>query len=55
MIVSSFITGGLVFALFGATSEGGAAAFGIFYGFFSGGSEYNIINCTSTSSSLIFL
>ncbi|XP_006456029.1 hypothetical protein AGABI2DRAFT_77443 [Agaricus bisporus var. bisporus H97] len=40
LIVSSFVTGGLVFALFGATNEGGAAAFGIFYGFFSGGSEF---------------
>ncbi|KAF9451600.1 MFS general substrate transporter [Macrolepiota fuliginosa MF-IS2] len=37
IIVLSFITGALVFVMFGATTIGGIAAFGIFYGFFSGG------------------
>ncbi|EAU86708.2 hypothetical protein CC1G_06469 [Coprinopsis cinerea okayama7 len=37
LIASSIISGALMFALFGATSVGGVATFGIFYGFFSGG------------------
>jgi len=37
MITSSLISGGLVFALFGATNTVGVILFGIFYGFFSGG------------------
>lgn len=39
IIVLSFFTGVLVFVMFGATTVGGIAAFGIFYGFFSGGSK----------------
>jgi MFS family permease len=37
MIVSSLLSAGLIFALFGATTVGGAIAFAICYGFFSGG------------------
>lgn len=37
MIISATLSGGLIFALFGATSIGGVTAFGICYGFFSGG------------------
>ncbi|KAF8066742.1 major facilitator superfamily domain-containing protein [Lyophyllum atratum] len=37
MIPSAFITAGLVFAMFGASSVAGAVVFGSFYGFFSGG------------------
>jgi hypothetical protein len=37
--VFSGITGGLMFAMFGATTTGGVVAFGIVYGFFSGGSK----------------
>ena len=40
IIVSSFMTGCLVFAMFGATTSGSVAVFGIFYGFFSGGSKW---------------
>ncbi|KAJ3569824.1 hypothetical protein NP233_g4800 [Leucocoprinus birnbaumii] len=36
-VIFSFITGCLVFVMFGATTSGGVVAFGIFYGFFSGG------------------
>ncbi|TFK37091.1 major facilitator superfamily domain-containing protein [Crucibulum laeve] len=37
IIISGTVSAGLIFAMFGATSAGGVAAFGIFYGFFSGG------------------
>jgi len=37
MIPSGIITAALIFGMFGATSIGGVTAFGIFYGFFSGG------------------
>jgi hypothetical protein len=37
MIPSAIISGGLVFAMFGASSITGAVVFGVFYGFFSGG------------------
>lgn len=37
IIVLSFMTGCLVFVMFGATTSGSVAVFGIFYGFFSGG------------------
>jgi len=37
IIPSSIISANLVFAMLGATSVGGAVAFGLFYGFFSGG------------------
>jgi sulfite exporter TauE/SafE len=39
IMVSSFITGCLLFVMFGATTVGGITAFGIFYGFFSGASK----------------
>lgn len=34
------ITGGLIFAMYGASSPGGAIVFAILYGFFSGGCEW---------------
>ncbi|KAF5381766.1 hypothetical protein D9615_005434 [Tricholomella constricta] len=37
LIPSGVISGGLVFAMFGASSTAGAIVFGVFYGFFSGG------------------
>ncbi|KAF6752787.1 major facilitator superfamily domain-containing protein [Ephemerocybe angulata] len=37
LIISSIFTGSLIFAMFGATSLAGVAAFSVFYGFFSGG------------------
>jgi hypothetical protein len=37
MIPSSIISAALVFSMFGASSTAGVVAFGIFYGFFSGG------------------
>jgi len=37
LIPSAAISGGLVFAMFGASSVSGAIIFGVFYGFFSGG------------------
>ena len=37
MTVAAFLSAGLIFALFGATSVAGVTAFAIFYGFFSGG------------------
>ncbi|TFK45969.1 MFS general substrate transporter [Heliocybe sulcata] len=36
-IPMTFIAGGLIFALFGATSTGGMVVFALLYGFFSGG------------------
>lgn len=39
LIPSGLISAGLIFAMFGATSVAGVATFGVFYGFFSGGSE----------------
>ncbi|KAF4585078.1 hypothetical protein EYR40_001914 [Pleurotus pulmonarius] len=37
MIPSTIISGGLIYAMFGASTTGGIIAFAIFYGFFSGG------------------
>ncbi|KAF8956576.1 major facilitator superfamily domain-containing protein [Flammula alnicola] len=37
IIPSAIISAGLIFGMFGATSIAGVAAFGVFYGFFSGG------------------
>ncbi|KAF8154611.1 major facilitator superfamily domain-containing protein [Crassisporium funariophilum] len=37
LIPSAVISAGLIFGMFGATSVAGVVAFGIFYGFFSGG------------------
>ncbi|KAF8880532.1 major facilitator superfamily domain-containing protein [Infundibulicybe gibba] len=37
MIPSALISGGLIFAMFGATSIAGVTVFAVFYGFFSGG------------------
>ncbi|GLB41018.1 putative MFS general substrate transporter [Lyophyllum shimeji] len=37
IIPSAVVSGGLVFAMFGASSIAGASVFGVFYGFFSGG------------------
>ncbi|KAL0958740.1 hypothetical protein HGRIS_014066 [Hohenbuehelia grisea] len=39
MIPSTVISGGLVYAMFGASSQAGLVTFAIFYGFFSGGCE----------------
>lgn len=39
IIPSSIISAALVFAMFGATSTAGVVAFGVFYGFFSGGGQ----------------
>lgn len=39
IIPSSVISAALVFAMFGATSTAGVVAFGVFYGFFSGGGQ----------------
>lgn len=44
LIPSGLISGALVFAMLGASTIGGVAAFGICYGFFSGGSE--LLSCT---------
>ncbi|TEB29655.1 hypothetical protein FA13DRAFT_1734441, partial [Coprinellus micaceus] len=37
LIISSVFSAALIFAMFGATSVAGVAAFAVFYGFFSGG------------------
>jgi hypothetical protein len=40
MILTSFATGALIFAMFGLTNVGGVATFAVFYGFFSGAGLY---------------
>ena len=54
LIVSGFITGGLIFSLFGATNVGGVTAFAIVYGFFSGGCK-SFSSAISNLSSLLIL
>jgi hypothetical protein len=39
----TFIAGGLVWAMYGATDIAGVIVFGIFYGFFSGGCKFLVI------------
>lgn len=39
LIPSAVISAGLVFAMLGATTVGGVVAFGICYGFFTGGGD----------------
>jgi len=50
LITSTLVTGALVFAMFGATSIGGVATFGVFYGFFSGGVISLVTPAASTFS-----
>jgi hypothetical protein len=54
MIPSGMISGALVFAMLGASTIGGVAAFGVCYGFFSGGGELLSHEVMPSSSCRIF-
>ena len=43
LVPCTFISGGLVWAMFGAKNIAGVIVFGILYGFFSGGCKFVVI------------